>query len=463
MSFPLVIDNLKNKIYNIFYEINLPKGGQNVFKTKSKSTFIFVLAVLIIGAVAYVSLFGVWDFKGILDEGGINKGLDLIGGSLIVYEAELEEEPEDLASDMEAAKTMLRSRLDTLGYTEATVVLVGDKRLQVEIPNISDPEEAVQKLGATAKLEFRNAEGTVVLTGADVKEARQVFGDPSGKGFNEYFVSLTLKDEAVEKFYEATKYVVSLPYADRYIAICLDDEELSAPRVSGPLSTANISISGYFDEEDSKYLAEVISAGNLPFSLNEIQLKAVGPSLGERAFDTSLVAGGIGILLVMLFMLIIYRLPGLVACISLTAYSALFFIIICVLQINLSLSGIAGIVLSIGMAVDANVVIFERIKEELRAGKSTTAAVISGFKNALSAVVDSNITTIIAAVVLWYFGTGSVQGFAVTLLIGVLLSMLTAVLLTRFLLYAFVGMRITRVSLYGVKADLPVPDTGKEA
>ena len=433
-----------------------------MFKNKRKSTFIFFISILIIGALAYVSLFGLGDFSGILDEGGINKGLDLIGGSLIVYEAELEEEPENLASDMEAAKTMLRSRLDTLGYTEATIVLVGDRRLQVEIPNIADPEEAVQKLGATAKLEFRNSEGTVVLTGADIEEARQAYGDASGDGFNEYYVALKLKKDAVDKFYEATKYVITLPSADRYIAIYLDEEELSSPHVSKALNTADLSITGYFDDEDSKYLAEVINAGNLPFSLKEIQLKSVGPSLGERAFDTSLLAGGIGILMVMLFMIIIYRLPGIVACISLTAYSALFFIIICTLKINLSLSGIAGIVLSIGMAVDANVVIFERIKEELRAGKSTTAAVISGFKNALSAVVDSNITTIIAAVVLWYFGVGSVQGFAVTLLIGVLLSMFTSVFLTRFLLYSFVGMRITKVSLYGVKADVTESVTGKE-
>lgn len=433
-----------------------------MFKNKRKSTFIFFISILIIGALAYVSLFGLGDFSGILDEGGINKGLDLIGGSLIVYEAELEEEPENLASDMEAAKTMLRSRLDTLGYTEATIVLVGDKRLQVEIPNIADPEEAVQKLGATAKLEFRNSEGTVVLTGADIEEARQAYGDASGDGFNEYYVALKLKKDAVDKFYEATKYVITLPSADRYIAIYLDEEELSSPHVSKALNTADLSITGYFDDEDSKYLAEVINAGNLPFSLKEIQLKSVGPSLGERAFDTSLLAGGIGILMVMLFMIIIYLLPGIVACISLTAYSALFFIIICTLKINLSLSGIAGIVLSIGMAVDANVVIFERIKEELRAGKSTTAAVISGFKNALSAVVDSNITTIIAAVVLWYFGVGSVQGFAVTLLIGVLLSMFTSVFLTRFLLYSFVGMRITKVSLYGVKADVTESVTGKE-
>ncbi|MBR6558271.1 MAG: protein translocase subunit SecD [Clostridia bacterium] len=433
-----------------------------MFKNKRKSTLIFFISILIIGALAYVSLFGLGDFSGILDEGGINKGLDLIGGSLIVYEAELEEEPENFASDMEAAKTMLRSRLDTLGYTEATIVLVGDRRLQVEIPNIADPEEAVQKLGATAKLEFRNSEGTVVLTGADIEEARQAYGDASGDGFNEYYVALKLKKDAVDKFYEATKYVITLPSADRYIAIYLDEEELSSPHVSKALNTADLSITGYFDDEDSKYLAEVINAGNLPFSLKEIQLKSVGPSLGERAFDTSLLAGGIGILMVMLFMIIIYRLPGIVACISLTAYSALFFIIICTLKINLSLSGIAGIVLSIGMAVDANVVIFERIKEELRAGKSTTAAVISGFKNALSAVVDSNITTIIAAVVLWYFGVGSVQGFAVTLLIGVLLSMFTAVFLTRFLLYSFVGMRITKVSLYGVKADVTESVTGKE-
>ncbi|MBP5236052.1 MAG: protein translocase subunit SecD [Clostridia bacterium] len=428
-----------------------------MFKTKGRSTVLLVLSLIILAAVTYISLFGIGDFKGVLTEGGINKGLDLVGGSMIVYEADVPEGTAGLSEDMDSAKTMIRSRLDSLGYTEANVVILGSNRLQVEIPNISDPEEAVQKLGATAKLEFKDYEGNVVLTGYDIENAEKQFGDPNNSGFNQYYVSLKLKPEAVEKFYEATKTVVNYSYSNRYIGIYLDDEELSKPRVEKALNTSDISISGSFDEAEARYLAEVIKAGNLPFALKEIQLKSVGPSLGERAFDTSLLAGAIGILIVMIFMVIVYRMPGLMACFALTAYAAVFFIIICAFRINLSLSGIAGIILSIGMAVDANVVIFERIKEELRNGKSTKAAVVSGFKRALTAVLDSNITTIIAAAVLWYFGTGSIQGFAVTLLIGVILSMLTAVLLTRFFLYALVGMGATKISLYGRKLSAAGP------
>ena len=421
--------------------------------TKTKNLLLFLLAMLIIAGISCVAVFGIGDFlPGVFEENAINKGLDLVGGSYIVYEADVEGTPEDLAENMNAVTSMMRSRLDTLGYTEGTVTLSGDRRVVIEIPNISDPEEAVQKLGSTAKLQFVDHEGTVVLEGTDIEYARAAYGDASGKGIPMYYIALKLTDEAVGKFADATGRVAELKGTGKnYIAITMDGEILAAPMCEERLTTSEVSISGNYDQESAQWMAGIITAGQLPFALKEIQLDSVGPTLGEKALETSLIAGGIGILLVMIFMIVVYRLPGLIASLALVAYIALTGIILVKFQINLSLPGIAGIILSIGMAVDANVVIFERIKEELRAGKSTGAAVKSGFNRAFTAVLDSNITTLIASGVLWYFGTGTVQGFAITLFIGVLLSMFSAIIITRFLLNRLVGMRVNNCVLYGVK------------
>ena len=229
---------------------------------------------------------------------------------------------------------------------------------------------------------------------------------------------------------------------------------ISYPSVSEKLNTSDVVITGNFDAEGASWLANLIAAGQLPFALKEVQLESVGPTLGEKALNTSIIAGAIGLALVMLFMIVFYRLPGLVSAIALIAYTAIMGIILVLGNkfINLSLPGIAGIILSIGMAVDANVVIFERIKEELRLGRSVNAAFTGGFKRAFAAVLDSNITTLIAAVVLWYFGTGTIKGFAITLFIGVVLSLLSAVVITRFLLARIIGMKVVNKWLYGVNA-----------
>ncbi|MBE6611842.1 MAG: protein translocase subunit SecD [Ruminococcaceae bacterium] len=423
-------------------------------KSKTKNGLLFALALVLIAAVACIAVFGIGDFlPGVFEEDAINKGLDLVGGSYIVYEADVEGTPETLAENMQTVLQMMRSRLDNLGYTEGNVTLSGDRRVIIEIPNISDPEQAVQLLGSTAILQFVDHEGTVVMEGGDVEYARAVYAD-TGRGYPEYFISLKLTEAAVEKFADATERVAQLKNQRlNYIAITLDGEEQSVAYCNERLSTSEVSITGNFDQERAQQLAGIISSGQLPFTLTEIQLDSVGPTLGERALETSLIAGGIGILLVMIFMIIMYRLPGVIASVALFAYIALTGIILVKFQINLSLPGIAGIILSIGMAVDANVVIFERIKEELREGKSTGAAVKSGFGRAFTAVLDSNITTLIASGVLWYFGTGTVQGFAVTLFIGVLLSMFSAVVITRFLLNRLVGMRVNKSELYGVKSS----------
>ncbi len=422
----------------------------------------FALAVLLIVGVIVVALIGVGPIDGILDEDGVRKGLDLVGGSVIVYEADLTEEPaaEELAANMAAVQNMMVNRLTSLGYTEATVTLSGDRRVRIEIPAIDDPEEASQLLGSTAKLEFLNAEKDLVLEGKDIKKASATYGDPNGKGIPQYFVTLEFHPEAVDKFAEATRYASDAAHVNaktNFISIVLDGEELSAPYVHEELRTESCVITGNFDQERAEWLASIITSGQLPFALKEVQLEAIGPTLGEEALSTSVIAGGIGIFLVMIFMTAFYALPGFCASIALCGYIGIVGIIICTTKVNLSLPGIAGIILSVGMAVDANVIISERIKEELRAGKSTNAAFHAGYKNAFTSIIDSNVTTLIAVIVLLVFGTGSIVGFAQTLLIGVLVSMFTALVVTRFFLARLVGMRVTAPKKWGLrKKDLKI-------
>ena len=423
---------------------------------KAKNMAGFALAVLLIAVVVAVALVGVGPIDGILDEDGVRKGLDLVGGSVIVYEADLVEEPsaEELSANMAAVQNMMVNRLTSLGYTEATVTLSGDRRVRIEIPAIDDPEEASQLLGSTAKLEFLDSDGGLVLEGKDVKKASAVYGDPTGQGIPQYFVTLEFNANAVDKFAEATRNASDSAHTaagTNYISIVLDGEVLSSPFVHEELRTDSCVITGNFDQERAEWLASIITSGQLPFALKEVQLEAIGPTLGEKALSTSVMAGGIGILLVMVFMTAFYALPGLCASLALCGYIGIVGIIICTTKVNLSLPGIAGIILSVGMAVDANVIIFERIKEELRIGKSTNAGFHAGFKNAFTSIIDSNVTTLIAVIVLIVFGTGSIVGFAQTLLIGVLVSMFIALFVTRFFLSRLVGMRVTDPRKWGMK------------
>ena len=416
-----------------------------------KSFIKFFLSVLIIGFLAYVSLQGLYVFginiPSALDEHrGIRRGLDLTGGSVIVYEAETDKVTDE---DMSTVVDMLRDRLDMLGYFEATCTKQGEKRIRIEIPAIQDPEEAVKELGRTAELQFVDHEGNVVLSGKEVKEARARYERITENGPKEYHVALEFTKEGTDKFAEATARIKDLPEGQNYIAIKLDEEIKSQPRVSETITTSQAVISGEFDAESAGRLASFISAGRLPFSLKDVELRSVGPTLGEKALETSLLAAGIGILFVLLFMIIYYRVPGLVADIALISYIAIVAIIMAYFRVNLSLPGIAGIILSIGMAVDANVIIFERLKEELRAGKTLKASIDAGFSRAFTSIIDANITTLIAAAVLWKFGTGPIKGFAVTLSIGILVSMFSAIVVTKFLIKQTVGMNIKNAKLYG--------------
>ena len=385
-------------------------------------------------------------------QNGIRRGLDLVGGSSITFEAALPEDYDmsNLASDMETAQAMLRARLTAAGYTEANVAIQGDNRLLVEIPNIKNPEEAVQLLGATAQLSFVDMQGNVWLTGSDVKRASAAYGRPTGSEIvDTHYVALEFNADAVQKFYEATTAISQMGAGQNYLMIVLDDQIVSSATVSEPINSEVCSISGNFDADSAAELANLINVGQLPFSLEQVELRAVGPQLGANALRSSVYATIIGFALVCIFMIAFYRLPGFVACIALGFYCVLELLILGWFKVNLSLPGIAGIILSIGMAVDANVVIFERIKEELRSGKTVKAAIDSGFKRAFTAIFDSNVTTLIAAGVLFWMGTGTIVGFATTLGIGVILSMFTALTVTHFLLNRLVDFNLRNPKVYG--------------
>lgn len=411
----------------------------------------FVAIILVIALLGYLAIFGleIGSFKiaSVRDtEDGIRRGLDLVGGSSVTFEAKYDDkyDTDNLPDDMEVAIAIMRTRLTSAGYTEAEVYQVGENRLRADVPSVSDPDELIKLLGATAQLTFEDESGKVYLTGADVKNASASYGPATGTGVNMHHVVLELKD--AKKFGDVTETVSKLE--DNILHIVLDGEKISSPEVHERIENETAVITGNFDAESAKYLADIINAGQLPFTLERVELRAVGATLGDRALETSIFAGLIGLVLIMVFMIAYYRLPGVSATISLLFYVGFFAVLMSVLRVNLSLAGIAGILLSIGMAVDANVIIFERIKEELATGKTVRSAINSGFHRATSAIVDSNITTIIAALVLYFLGSGTIQGFALTLGLGIVISMFTAIFLTRALVYIFYGFGLKKPGLY---------------
>ncbi len=424
----------------------------------------FLVVLVVIAAFIFTSIkglnFGAFEIPSATE--GVRLGLDLAGGASITFEARTEDGAAPSDEDMEVTKTIFRARLDGKGYTEATIQQVGDKRFTVEIPSVTDTEEAVALLGKPAVLEFRDADDNVVIEGKDVENAVAQFGQVSEVGMSEHHIVLTLNAEAREKFKDATKKAAARASEGKnYIAICLDGEPISVPFVDASYASTGIdsesAIITFGGAESAsatggevvEEIANLIRSGALPFELEEIELRSVGPTLGEKSLETSLFAGFIGLLLVMLFMIIVYRLSGVVASVSLAFYTSLMIVIMALLNVNLSLPGIAGIILSIGMAVDANVVIYERIKEELRLGKTLKASIDAGFKRAFTAILDSNVTTLIASIVLYAFGMGTIKGFAITLGLGVIISMFTVLVVSRFLLYRLVDMKIKSPKAYG--------------
>lgn len=407
-----------------------------------------ILTLLCITLVVLVALFGIRGtaLSGVFEEDTISKGLDLVGGSSITFKA-IPEEGTDVNMDeaVEKAINIMRKRLDGMNQNEATVSKVGTDSIRIEIPGVTNPEDAVKTLGSTAKLVFQDSDGNVVVEGKDVKSAQAIYGQLNQNSVgSEWYVSLEFNEAARASFADATERMAAKK-ADgtNYIAIKLDEETISRPSVEQRIDDTNCVISGSFDEAGAKELATLISSGQLPVAFEEKELRSVGASLGSDALRSSLVAGLIGVILVMVYMILLYRLPGFVSCLALVAYTAIFGVVLAATKITLSLPGIAGIILTVGMAVDSNVVIYERIKEELRTGKTLRASVQSGFNRAFTAILDANVTTLIASVVLWNFGTGSVQGFAKTLFIGVVISLFTALVVTRVLLNAFVAFKVS--------------------
>ncbi len=419
---------------------------------KSKSLTKLMVAVIVIAILAYVALWGVQlggTFVGgalQMEKSGIKLGFDLSGGSVITYEADATSVTDE---GMNTAISMLQTRLTNLGYTEATVARQGNKKIRIEIPNVSN-DEALEKLGNPGKLTFRNGAGEVLMEGSSdfVKDASPQFNNEEG-----YYVQLQFTADGQAAFKKATEAVYGS--SDNKLYIYLDEEVQSYPSVQQVIDADSCIITGKFTSDQASWLANTIKEGQMPFSLITKSTSSVSPTLGDKALSSSMTACGIGIALVLLFMLIFYRVPGFVADIALIGYISIIALILCEFEtitgsvINLTLPGIAGIVLGVGMAVDANVIIFERIKEELSAGKTVGAATEAGFKRAFTAILDGNVTTFIVAVILYIFGTGTIQGFAVTLGLGIIVSMITAVFVTRFLLKALIGLNIRNPKLYG--------------
>lgn len=429
---------------------------------KLKNFLIFLLVLVIVGAGIYTAFEGLTIGNFSIDpvKDSMKLGLDIEGGAFVVLEADTDAKGDDLKKIMEQTKEVITRRVNAMGLTEPNIVLEGEKRIRIELPGVKDAQEAIDAIGKTAQLKFVKSNGELVITGNQVKNAKLGFDNESNKPI----VSLELNSEGTKLFQIATRELSMLPEyitdpsdstkmmmnVDKIIHIVLDDEIISSPMVNDEIPNGKAFISGNFTSESASNLAALIRGGALPVNLVEKQTSAIGPTLGLDSLKTSLDAAKIGILLVLLFMLLYYRVPGLVANIALIIYILIVVFVLIGLNATLTLPGVAGLILGVGMAVDANVIIFERLKEELRNGKTIRSSIDSGFSKALRTILDANITTFIAAIVLYYFGLGPIQGFAVTLMVGILASMFTAVFVTKYLLKLIVKMDIFKnTKLFG--------------
>ncbi len=412
---------------------------------KGKAVLTIVLFLLLTLGCVYIDIFGLAG-SGKADD--ITLGLDLAGGVSITYEIVDENAS---ASDIQDTVYRLKKRVD--GYsTEGDVYQQGSNRIAIEIPGAENANQILEELGKPGALAFLDPDNyslytqgqdyEAVLTGSDIVSAQAAIDTSSGS--NNYVVQLEFSEDGAKKFGEATTANVG-----KRIYIIYNDEVISAPTVKSAITNGSCVIDNMENYDAADTLATTIRIGALPLELKELQSNIVGAKLGEDAIQTSLLAGIIGLALVAVIMILVYRFPGVVSVMSLIAYTALTLLCLNLFDVTLTLPGIAGILLSIGMAVDANVIIFTRIKEEITAGNTVKVAVKAGFHKAMSAILDGNITTLIAAAVLWIMASGSVKGFAQTLALGIILSMFTALVITRLLLNAFVNLGATNPKLYG--------------
>ncbi|MGI6317213.1 MAG: protein translocase subunit SecD [Dethiobacteria bacterium] len=407
-------------------------------KKRSKASPLFFIILSLILVIASGTFLYNW-------ERYLKKGLDLEGGVYVLLEAVPSENEEIDYDAIQRAMTVISNRIDELGLVEPVLQREGERRIRIELPGIEDQEQAMEVIGRTAMLTFVSPEGDVLLTGADLQNAYFTRGN-----YSEPLVALEFGPEGRDKFAEATEKYLRQP-----IAIFLDDELVSAPTVESVISDGNAVITGISSAEEAHNIALMLRTGALPIDLVELETRSVGPVLGENALRLSFTAGIIGLAIVMVFLLFYYKFAGLVADISLMVYMGLVFLILAGLGATMTLPGIAGLILSIGMAVDANILIFERIKEEIEKDKTIFSAINTGFERALSAILDANVTTVIAALVLFIVASGSVRGFAAVLLVGIFSSVVTAVILTRYLLrLAARSHLIKRASYVGFKGVL---------
>ncbi len=388
-----------------------------------------------------------------------SKGLDLVGGSRLILEAQTSDAvPKITPEIMDSLQYAIENRVNAMGVGETIVQKVGAKRLLVEIPNIKDTTKAKEFIGQTAQLEFKRpvkaANGEIIdwkstgLTGKDLKKA--LVGSTPSSG--EWMVELEFNLEGAQKFYDLTKEL-----SGEQMAIFFNGKMQSAPRVNEPISGGHAQITGGdggFEYTEAKQMVDLLNAGALPVGAEIIQEETVGPTLGADSITKSKMAGIIGISLVMIFMVVYYRALGVISCFALVIYALINIALYKLIPVTLTLTGIAGFVLSIGMAIDANILIFERTKEELRMGRSLFTAINSGFDRAFTSIFDSNVSTIITCLVLFYLGSSIVKGFALTLMIGVLISMFSAITVTKnFMHLVFGTSELKYPQLFGLKKE----------
>ena len=420
---------------------------------KSKAAVILaVILAAFVGLAYYASI--ILSSTGIGEDMSIPLGLDLSGGVSITYQV-VDENPS--AEDMGDTIYKLQKRVDSYS-TEASVYQVGDDRITVEIPGVQDANQILEELGNPGSLEFQMPDGTVFMTG-DMVEDAQGATTTDRYGNKQYIVSLKLTDEGAKIFGEVTSENIG-----KNLPIVYDGETISYPRVQSAITGGEAQITGMSSFEEADNLATQIRIGSLSLQLSELESSVVGAQLGSQAISSSLKAGAIGLAIVMVFMIIMYAVPGIAASLALAIYTTLVIATLYLFDITLTLPGIAGIILGIGMAVDANVIVFARIREEIATGKSVQASMKIGFQKAMSAILDGNITTLIAAVVLMALGSGTVKGFAYTLMIGIILSLFTAMVVTRYILYSLYALGLKDEKLYGrAKERKSINFIGKKA
>ena len=420
---------------------------------KSKAAVILaVILAAFVGLAYYASI--ILSSTGIGEDMSIPLGLDLSGGVSITYQV-VDENPS--TEDMKDTIYKLQKRVDSYS-TEASVYQVGDDRITVEIPGVQDANEILEDLGNPGSLEFQMPDGTVFMTG-DMVEDAQGATTTDRYGNKQYIVSLKLTDEGAKIFGEVTSENIG-----KNLPIVYDGETISYPRVQSAITGGEAQITGMSTFEEADNLATQIRIGSLSLQLSELESSVVGAQLGSQAIASSLKAGAIGLVIVMVFMIVMYAVPGIAASLALAIYTTLVIATLYLFDITLTLPGIAGIILGIGMAVDANVIVFARIREEIATGKSVQTSMKIGFQKAMSAILDGNITTLIASVVLMALGSGTVKGFAYTLMIGIILSLFTAMVVTRFILYSLYALGLKSEKLYGrAKERKSIDFIGKKA